>query len=120
MNRSRAAGTRWEREAESFLQARGLRTVARNFSCRLGEIDLVMLDGDCLVFAEVRYRRDPGRGSGAETVTSAKQQRLVRAAQVYRQRAPRHARLRCRFDVVSLCHARGTLEVAWLPNAFTA
>lgn len=120
MNRNRAAGLLWEREAESFLHSRGLTTIARNFSCRLGEIDLVMLDGDCLVFAEVRYRRSSGRGSAAETVTAAKQLRLIRTAQVYRQRRPWHARLRCRFDVLSLQHAGEEMQVEWIRNAFTA
>ncbi len=117
---TREAGARWERHAESFLQARGLSTVTRNFGCRVGEIDLVLLDGGCLVFAEVRYRRCRGHGSGAETVTAAKQQRLIRAAQVYLQRNPRRARLPCRFDVLSMHHAGGELEVEWIRNAFTA
>ena len=51
---SRRRGSYWERAAESFLWARGLKTLKRNFLARGGEIDLVMLDGDTLVFAEVR------------------------------------------------------------------
>jgi putative endonuclease len=120
LNPLRLAGSRWERRAESFLHSRGLKTIARNFNCRLGEIDLILLDGDCLVFAEVRYRNNRGYGSGADSVTGAKQAKLIRAAQVYRQRDRRRARLPCRFDVVSMRHAGGRLEFDWIRNAFTA
>lgn len=117
--KTREVGTRWERRAESFLNARGLETVARNFSCRLGEIDLVLKDQGCLVFTEVRYRRDHGHGSGAESVTVAKQRRLIRAAQVYLQRNRQQATLPCRFDVMSLWHRGGELRIDWIRNAFT-
>jgi Holliday junction resolvase-like predicted endonuclease len=74
---TRAAGGRWEREAEVYLHCQGLKTLARNFNCRVGEIDLVMEDGECLVFAEIRYRKNNRFGSGAETVTRSKQGRLA-------------------------------------------
>ncbi|MEJ8569004.1 YraN family protein [Elongatibacter sediminis] len=120
MTGAAAAGSDWERRAESFLRNQGLRPLARNFSCRLGELDLILLDGGCVVFTEVRYRRDTRHGTGAETVTPAKQQRLLRTARVWLQRHRRHARLPCRFDVVSMCHRNGSLEVDWIRNAFTA
>ena len=74
----RALGDRWERCAESFLHDHGLKTIKRNFQCRYGEIDLIMEDGDCLVFTEVRYRNKPYYGSGADTVTKTKQGRIIR------------------------------------------
>ncbi len=94
--------------------------MARNFRCRLGEIDLVLMDGDCLVFAEVRYRHRGTHGTGAESVTAAKQQRLIRAAQAYLQRNRSHARRPCRFDVVSIGHDAGAIRFDWIRNAFTA
>lgn len=120
MNHTRAAGTYRERQAESFLHVRGLKTLTRNFTCRLGEIDLVMLDGPALVFAEVRYRRNCSHGSGAETVTMAKRRRLIRAAQVYLQRHPGQAHRPCRFDVVSMSYMGGVLKCQWIRGAFTA
>lgn len=120
MSRSSEDGARWERRAEEFLRRRGLEPVARNFSCRLGEIDLILLDGNCLVFAEVRYRRSGTFGGGVESITRAKQQRLVRTARLYRQRHRSRARLPCRFDVISMRHRDGALAFDWIRNAFTA
>lgn len=104
--------------AETFLRGRGLRTVTRNFRCRLGEIDLVMRDADCLVFTEVRYRRDRQYGSGAESVTTHKQRRIILTAMWYLKMHGGSRPPRCRFDVVSLGHANGKLEIDWIPNAF--
>ena len=72
-------GETGEALAAAWLIRHGLRSLARNFRCRLGEIDLVMRDGDTLVFVEVRCRRDCGYGSALESVTAGKQRRLLRA-----------------------------------------
>ncbi len=47
-----------ERQALEHLQHQGLRLLAQNWSCKRGELDLVMLDGDTVVFVEVRYRKN--------------------------------------------------------------
>ena len=65
-----------------FLQSAGLTVKQRNYSCRHGEIDLVMRDGAVLVFVEVRYRRSSRFGGAVDTITSIKQRRLRRAAAV--------------------------------------
>jgi putative endonuclease len=106
--------------AESFLHRNGLRTVTRNFNCRLGEVDLIMEEGEYLVFAEVRYRQNTGFGSGAESVGQAKQSRIIRAAQQYLQLHPHRAQQACRFDVLSLGQEQGQLSVNWIRDAFTA
>lgn len=116
----REAGGRWERHAESFLRSRGLKSLARNYHCRLGEIDLVMLDGAVLVFVEVRYRHRSGYGSGAETVTLAKRRKLVRAALNYLGRHRQHADRPCRFDVVSMGAGEQGPELDWIRGAFDA
>ena len=120
MRNARQRGTSWETAAECWLCDRGLRTVERNFLCRVGEIDLIMEDRETLVFAEIRYRRNSRFGSGAETVTLAKQQRIVRAAQRYLQFHPHRANQPCRFDVLSLDHASGIVRVDWIRGAFSA
>jgi putative endonuclease len=117
---TRAVGGRWEREAENFLHCQGLRTLARNFNCRVGEIDLIMEHGECLVFAEIRYRKNSRFGSGAETVTRAKQGRIIRAAQKYLQLHRSRATQPCRFDVISFGNEQGRVAVEWIRNAFTA
>jgi putative endonuclease len=117
---TRATGSRWERVAESFLNRRGLRTLERNYQCRFGEIDLVLLDGRTLVFAEVRYRARDSHGSGADSVTWTKRRRIVRTAARYLQAHCAHRERACRFDVVSIGQRRGRPEVRWIRSAFLA
>jgi putative endonuclease len=112
----RAIGDRFEGAARSYLEARGLRFVRANFLCRLGELDLVMRDGEVLVFVEVRYRRSSAYGGALGSITARKQQRIVRAAQVWLRANPWDARRPCRFDVVAF---EGE-SVEWIRNAFDA
>jgi len=110
----RERGLSAEDRACRHLQSHGLQVRERNFHTRRGEIDLIMEDGDTLVFVEVRYRADSTRGSALETVGPRKRRRLVHAASTYLQ----HRRLNCpcRFDVVAI--NGDSLE--WVANAFDA
>ena len=115
-------GQKSERRAEQFLKSRGLTLVERNYRCKLGEIDLIMIDGRTLVFVEVRYRRQQGYGSASESVDTRKQQKLIRAAQYYLQRLA-GSEPACRFDVVGIGGNQTPQSeqnpIEWLPNAFT-
>ena len=113
MNR---AGARAEELCAELLRRAGLRVLARNWRCRHGEIDLVAEEGGTLVFAEVRLRRDERFGGAAESVTMAKQARLIAAARLYLMRRPNAD---CRFDVL-LLDALETDRIRWIRNAFTA
>lgn len=117
---NRRRGNYWEQAAENFLQQRGLRTLTRNYRARVGEIDLVMMDGDTLVFTEVRFRADETHGSGAATVTRAKQRKIIRAARNYLSRHSNTAGTSCRFDVVSIGVREGRTLIDWIRNAFDA
>lgn len=114
----RKAGAYWERMAEAFLSARGLRTLQRNFSCRLGEIDLVMEDRDTVVFVEVKYRNSSTHGSGADAVTVHKQHRISLTAAFYLALNPARAEQFCRFDVVSIDPDKDEQDINWIRNAF--
>lgn len=109
------AGPEAETLACAWLQRQGLLLLERNFRCRRGEIDLIMQDGEQLVFVEVRYRRNSRFGSPAETVTGSKQARLIRAAGHYLQRLDNTGP--CRFDVLALSGPRGE-QVDWIRDAF--
>ncbi|MEC9483809.1 MAG: YraN family protein [Halomonas sp.] len=115
---ARARGESIERLAGEWLQARGLTLVARNQHAKGGEIDLVMRDGDTLVFVEVRHRADSRHGHPLETITLAKQRRLIRAARFYLL----HNGLSCgcRFDAVGVTGAPPDLEYTWVRAAFDA
>lgn len=116
----RDLGTKWESAAESFLLTRGLKTRKRNFYSRFGEIDLIMTEGDLLVFVEVRFRGNDRFGDGATTVTAPKQARLVRTARYYLCLNPRISQNPCRFDVVSISNQDGEVQFHWIKNAFGA
>jgi putative endonuclease len=116
----RAKGRYWERVAESFLNRRGLRTLERNYQCRFGEIDLILLHDRALVFAEVRFRTRDSHGSGADSVTWTKRRRIVRTAAKYLQTHAAHRERACRFDVVSIGLEDGRPQVRWIRSAFLA
>ena len=109
-----------ERAALDFLTARGLHNVSRNYRCRHGEVDLIMRDGDQLVFTEVRYRRSHSLVSAAESVDEAKQRRLMASAEHFLQRHAEHASRRCRFDVVSVSGDDPEPRLDWIRDAFEA
>ena len=110
----RERGNAAERQAEAYLQERGLRLVARNVSSRRGEIDLVMRDGRQLVFIEVRYRRSLAFGGAAASVTAEKQRRILTAATLFLQARQALNKFPCRFDVVAV----SSKGVEWIADAF--
>ncbi len=94
-------GARAEQQALAMLEQAGLQLVARNIQFRSGEIDLVMCDGQVLVFVEVRSRQRSSFGSALESIGGVKQHRIVRAAQYFLHTAWPGPHPRCRFDVVA-------------------
>lgn len=87
-----------EAAAAIFLKQQGLILVEQNYSCRFGEIDLIMHDKNTLVFIEVRLRSNRKFTSAADSIHHHKQQKLIRAAQYYLQ--SRDVNSPCRFDAV--------------------
>jgi len=111
---------RWgERRCERYLRSKGLRTLARNYSCKVGELDLVMVDTDgTVVFVEVRSRANESFGPAEATVTPAKRQRVARAARHFLAVHDIQDRP-LRFDVVTLILGRnGPPQIRHFENAF--
>lgn len=108
-------GDAWELTARRWLEGKGLRFVAANVRGRGGEIDLIMKDGQTIVFVEVRYRQSSRFGGAAASVTLAKQQKLLQTAHLW---LARHNgsfdTVDCRFDVVAFTGN----AIDWLKNAF--
>lgn len=102
--------------AESYLRQKGLKLLQRNFNCRMGEIDLIMQDGEVCVFVEVRYRKNSHFGSASETVDYKKQKKLLNAATLYLQQNATYNSLPCRFDVIAIS---GEGKIDWIENAFS-
>jgi putative endonuclease len=103
-----------EQAAERLLLANGYELVARKWRCRAGEIDLIMRQGDELVFVEVRTRR--AAGLAQESVGPRKQRRLVELAQHYVQ--THQASCSWRIDVVAVhVTAQGRFTAEHICNA---
>lgn len=102
-----------EEQACEYLCQRGLHLLERNFRIRRGEIDLIMLDGDEVVFVEVRARAGGQFGDGIDSITRAKQKRLIAAAAAWLQRQRQEPATR--FDVVSVDASGGA---TWIKDAF--
>jgi putative endonuclease len=113
-----AVGAYGERVAVRYLTEQGMVLLDRNWRCPAGELDVVLRDGDVLVFAEVKTRRSGRFGTPAEALVPAKVARLRRLAAIWLAQARVRPR-EVRFDVVSvLPRAAGPAEVEHLRGAF--
>ncbi|WP_430387771.1 YraN family protein [Dyella sp. 20L07] len=114
----RAAGAIFEERAGAELQRAGLKLLARNYTTRYGELDLVMLDHDTVVFVEVRHRLTSRHGDAAASVNFAKQTKLIQTAELWLAAHRQHAKRPCRFDVVSYDGPADRATMNWWRNAF--
>lgn len=110
-----------EARAENLLTGQGLKLLERNYRCRAGEIDLIMLDsgtseGRILVFVEVRLRAAGAMVEALETVDARKQRKLIQAAQHFLMQHPEHGESACRFDVVAIDDPQA--QPVWVRDAF--
>lgn len=99
-------GRTGEELAASFLTAKGLRVVEKNFRCQAGEIDLICQAGELLVFVEVKTRSGTLFGTPGQAVNRTKVGRMVRAASAYLTREDLWSRS-CRFDLVAIVLGQG-------------
>lgn len=102
-----------EEQAHNFLISKGLKPVCRNYRCKQGELDLIMTDQQTLVIVEVRFRKTDQYGSALESVTRAKQSRIIAATHHYL--SSQKIRSPVRFDVIAIS---GNGNIDWVQNAF--
>ena len=114
----RKRGILAELAAARYLQNNDIYLLARNYSCKIGELDIVGLDKEVLVFFEVRFRADSGYGTPAETVTRTKQKRIIRAAKCYLMANQELRNYPCRFDLLAVTQHRGKIHISWIKHAF--
>ena len=108
------SGLNGEELAEKYLTDRGMVLLTRRYRGEDGEIDLILTDGDCIVFVEVKYRPQAAAGTGLQAITPAKQRRMAHAAQAYLMEMGwlEHS---ARFDAIEITRD-GILHI---PNAFS-
>jgi putative endonuclease len=107
-----------EKLAAEYLVDQGIKLLQRNFRSRLGEIDLIGVDQNQLIFVEVRFRRYSDYGSAADSVNYKKQQKLIRTARYFLHIHPQYANLACRFDVIAVTLVNNEPNLEWIQNAF--
>lgn len=110
----RKTGSEYEQKAAEYLEAKGMRIIARNFRIRSGEIDLIARDGRYLVFTEVKYRRDSSKGDALEAVDIRKQRAVIATARYFLHRYRFAEDTPCRFDVIGITDD----EITHVQNAF--
>ena len=97
---------RWgEEQAARYLRRKGYRILERNYSCRLGEIDIIAGHGSFVIFAEVKLRKNADFAEAREFVTSAKQRRIISTAMLWMQ--SEGCELQPRFDVIEIYAPEG-------------
>jgi putative endonuclease len=106
-----------ENRAWDYLRQQGLRLLARNFRTRRGELDLVLLDGEAVVVAEVRHRAHAAYGGALASVTARKRERIVHATRLLLAQRPALANRPVRFDVIAI---EPTGKLHWIRGAFDA
>ena len=118
----RSIGDHYEEQAVELLHSGGLHILARNFLRKTGEIDIIALDDNILVFIEVRLRRHRGYAGAAASVDRRKQHRIIRTAQLYLRANPGWSHSPCRFDVIAFEPQQPgrKLSARWIRSAFTA
>ena len=107
-----------ENSALAHLQANGLQLVERNYRCAAGELDMVRLDRQALVFVEVRYRRSERFGGAARSVDAGKQRKLRCAGEAFLQDRSGLVFNLCRFDVVAVTGTAPDYQIDWISDAF--
>ena len=115
LSNKRSQGSLYEQKARAYLETQGLKFIAANQAFKCGELDLVMADGDTVVFVEVRQRKSNRFGSAVESIDYRKQQKWLNAANMwlFTKRNQSLDTAKCRFDVVAF---EGDNPPLWLPN----
>ncbi len=120
MKTKKSLGNLGEAFVRGHLNRLGYRIIQSPFRCKIGEIDVVAMDGDILVFIEVKTRRSERYGTALEAVTVKKQRQIIRTAQFYLRYARKPVFKTCRFDVVGVLQKPGNSppEITHAKDAF--
>lgn len=107
-------GKNREKQAALFLEKQGFQVLQRNFRCRQGEVDIIGIHENCLVFVEVKYRSSSKAGMPEEAVGVQKQRKICQASDYFRLKHREYQTLQIRYDVVAMLSDR----IRWYKNAF--
>lgn len=102
MSLKQILGKKAEKQALKYLKRQGLQLITKNYLTKVGEIDIIMIDDNTLVFVEVRYRLNNFYGDAIDTINSNKQQKIIRTAEIFLQKYEKYENFICRFDVIGI------------------
>ena len=111
-------GQATEAAALQFLLRHGLSLITKNYRCQFGEIDLIMKDGNTVIFIEVRYRKHLQFGGSASSITAKKQKKIMNTALHFLQH--HQTDTASRFDVIAMSPSETKIPytIDWIQNAF--
>ena len=113
-------GQRAELVALDYLKNNGLELLEHNYHGPGGEIDLIMLDNNVIVFIEVRYRSNNSYAGAIESIDRKKCERIIKTSQKYLQNNRWASRNLCRLDVITISGSIDNPGIGWIKNAFQA
>ncbi|MBA4367950.1 MAG: YraN family protein [Desulfobacterium sp.] len=116
-NQKQQHGEKGESIAVEQLKKNGYKIIERNYRTKMGEIDIIAKDGDVIVFIEVKARQTTSYGNPKYAVTSTKQKKIARTAQVY-LKSTNQLDKRARFDVVAIHLKEDRQSIEIIQNAF--
>ena len=120
MFNKREFGAELEMFAAKQMETQGCRIIEKNYSCKLGEIDIILQDKETLVFVEVRYRKQNKFGGAIASVDNKKQRKIIKTASLYLQSNKLTDKVACRFDVFAIQGNFSNLSYNWVKDAFAA
>lgn len=113
---SREKGQFYERQAQHYLESHGLKTIECNYYCPYGELDVIMQDGETLVFVEVKFRKNKAKGGANYALSAQKQAKLKRT--IYHYLAAKNLTNQAlRIDYVAIT-GEPTVTLNWVKNVF--
>ncbi|ENV46556.1 endonuclease [Acinetobacter brisouii CIP 110357] len=131
MKNSNAFGIWAEQLAQHYLQQQGFTLLAQCYCCRYGEIDLIMVNAEQLIFVEVKARASTTFGKASESISFNKQRKVIRTAEIFLLQHPAYQNFACRFDVICIQvqqqiakmlqqdFSQLTYDLDWIEAAFT-
>jgi putative endonuclease len=112
------SGAYFEAIATQHLKQNKVSILKNNYHSRYGEIDIIGLEKDILIFVEVKARNEDALTSPEEAVNYSKQQKIIKTAKRFLCQNPSYQTWTCRFDVISILFTKDSHQIKWLKNAF--
>ncbi|MEM6998872.1 MAG: YraN family protein [Pseudomonadota bacterium] len=120
MKKKKNTGKLAEEFAATYLKKNNVRIVSKNYLCRFGEIDLIGIEKNILIFIEVRYRKNERYLSAVETIDQTKCNKIITTSKYYLNEYKKYQSYFCRYDVITITGDFQQPVIEWIKNAFQA